>query len=369
MNKVYTLTLTNTENYGALLQAFALKKYISTIGYDCSVIDYFNPLMSQSQATGWRRYRSIIWRKTFAKLFRNKERQDRTLLFKKDYLEQNGHCYSSAEELKCLNSNAYAFIVGSDQVWNPRVNAEDNAYFLDFSDKKKVAYAASFGTNSIPESYLQRNRELLSRFSAISIRESSGVSLLDQIIGIKAELVCDPVFLLDCDEWVQNLQLTPPEEQNYVLCYVMPGDKDVVHKILEVACDLAARSGLKVVVLGEKSYKRGNEKIAYDHSCGPKEFMSKLICAKYVVTNSFHGTAFSIIFKKNFYTVMKREKIGRNTRIDNLLEKVDLKSRVIYSDDALGCIGTDVLDYSQSVTPLNVYIDHSKDFLGSALAE
>lgn len=368
MDRVYTLTLTDTKNYGALLQAFALKEYISSLGVECQVINYHNPAMKYSQVKGWRKIRSVIWRNTFAGIVSNGARKSNTAEFKKRYLDHDVDNICLSEGLPALNSSADAFVVGSDQVWNPTVNANDNAFLLNFTEKKKIAYAASFGTNCVPKQYLIDNKEQFQSFAAISMREDSGTELLNETLGLPAETVLDPVFLLNKEEWTSSLHISENKPEKYVLCYVMPGDGEVVNKIIELAKSIAGEIKCKVVVLGEKDYKLSNDSVIYDHSCGPIEFLEYVSEAETIVTNSFHGTAFSIIFRKNFFTVMKKETFGRNTRIDNLLGHIGLDYRKSYIDDTIDKMHlTDSVDYTDAESKLSEYIAYSKEYLSNAL--
>lgn len=368
MNRVYTLTLTDTKNYGALLQAFALKEYISSLGVECKVINYHNPAMRYSQVKGWRKIRSVIWRNTFAGIVSNRTRKSNTDEFKKCYLGHDGDNICLSAELPALNSSADAFVVGSDQVWNPTVNANDNSFLLDFTEKEKIAYAASFGTNCVSKQYLLENKEQLQRFAAISVREDSGAEMLKETLGLSAEVVLDPVFLLNKEEWTSLLHISGDKPDKYVLCYVMPGDAAVVNRIVELANGIAEEIGCKAIVLGEKDYKHSHDSIIYDHSCGPVEFLEYISGAETIVTNSFHGTAFSVIFRKNFFTVMKKETFGRNTRIDTLLGHIGLDYRKSYVDETIDKMHlTDGIDYTDTEPKLSEYIAHSKEYLSNAL--
>lgn len=368
MKKVYTLTLTNTKNYGALLQAFALKDFILKSGFACEVINYYNPAMAYSQVSGWRKLRSIIWSKTLGRLLENRCRTQKTLLFKGKYLDYSEKRYSSVEELNSLNQDAYAFIVGSDQVWNRKVNANDSAFFLSFAEKRKIAYAASFGTNDVSKAYLTENKSFLEAFDSLSVRETSGKEILLRLLSIDSKIVLDPVFLLNKEEWASALLLSDMRCRPFVLCYIMPGDREVVKQVYKIARTIAEEKGLRIIVVGERTYKLSSPNITMEHGCGPTDFVNLLMNANYVVTNSFHGSAFSIIFEKEFFSVINESESGLNTRVKNLLASFQLGSRLLTSVDSFN---TSILDsevHYESMASIKAdLVNNSKSFLLDSL--
>lgn len=371
MKKVYTLTFCDTPNYGALLQAYALKKYLQISGYNCSIINYQNPKRKYSQVSGLRKIRSIIWNNTFAKLFNSKKRANLTSEFRNKYLSLST-VYSSPNELKSLNQDSDCFIVGSDQVWNPQNNGYDNAYLLSFVDefKKRISYAASLG--SANETYLISNSELFKRFDALSVREKESAVLFKDKLGLSASTVIDPVFLLNKTDWINCLHLPDSsaniQDSGYVLCYVMPGNDELTNKIYNVAKAIADEKSLKIITLGKKNYAKPIGIEILDGDAGPVEFMQYIQNASYVVTNSFHGTALSVVFRKQFYTVLKNG-IKRNSRMEDLLKMLSLSDRIIYTDQDLKKNVTSEIDYERSVRELNKQIEYAKQFLIQAIEE
>lgn len=371
MKKIFTLTFCDTPNYGALLQAFALKNHLQSCGYDCSVINYKNPKRKYAQVSGLKKIRSIVWRNTFAGLFESRKRKLRTENFRKNYLKL-GDVYSSLDKLKTLNDKADVFIVGSDQVWNPQNTAYDTAYFLSFAEdgKKRISYAASLGTAVDDKKYLSDSLKYLKKFNAVSVREKSSAESLKKEIGIAAETVIDPVFLLTGNEWIDNLSLNANTDNirissKYVLCYVMPGNRELTELIYSVAEKIASEKGLKIITLGKKNYARpcGNEIL--DGDAGPVEFLQYISNAEYVVTNSFHGTALSVIFGKKFYTLLKHG-VKRNARMEELLSPLSLDERIVYVGDDFKFSDEDI-DYSGVQDKLTEIIGKSHGFLIEAV--
>ena len=301
MKKIATLTFCNSINYGALLQAYALREYLVSCGFDCEIINYINPKMKYSRVSFLRKIGSIIWKNLLAPFFDSKIRKKRNAEFRSGYMKI-GKKYVNIEELKSLNTIYDAFIVGSDQVWNPFINRGDSAFFLSFvnDEKKRISYAASFGGNKIAKSYLENNSGYLKKFDAISVRENESAELLKTETGIVAETVVDPVFLLTKNDWINKLKLEgeAAAKEKYVFCYVMPGNPDLVEKIYRVAESIAGKEHLKIITVGKKSYAKPTGTEILDRDAGPIEFVQHILNAEYIVTNSFHGTALSIILRK-----------------------------------------------------------------------
>lgn len=334
---VYTLTFVDTTNYGALLQAYALQKYLLNKGYDTELIRYRNPKRKFSQVSGWRKLRSIVWHYTFASFLNDKKREKAATAFVEKRLRTTD-TITTILGLEALNNTAMAFTVGSDQVWNPMNNANDPAFLLSFVKQgiKKLSYAASFGRDNIEHKYLFDNRKLFEQFDKISIRERSGQEVLKEVIGIESELVPDPVFLLPKSSW-EELLVDIENSHNrvpYVFCYELPGYPVVSDQIFRVASEIASAKSIQIRAVGRKKYakRRMNEESLKGVS--PEEFLSLLCHADAVVTNSFHGTALSVIFQKDFFTVLDK-KLGsaKNTRLNSMLDICGLSDRVIYTDE------------------------------------
>ena len=371
MKKIATLTFSNSKNYGALLQAYALREFLNISGFECDIINYQTLKRRYSQVSFFRRMGSIIWQNLLARFFANKKRKERSLQFRMTKMMLGQKCVN-LDDLKQLNTIYNVFVVGSDQVWNSFITMKDSAFFLSFVDdkNKRLSYAASFGSNKVDKSYLESNRQHLEKFNAISVRESESAELLKKELGVSAETVLDPVFLLTKNDWVNRLNLSESAnvKDKYVLCYVMPGQNDLVKKIYSVAKSIADRGNLKIITLGKKDYAKPMGIETLDKDAGPIEFLQYILNAEYVVTNSFHGTAFSIIFRKQFFTVLKKG-MSLNLRQEDLLQSIFLTSRLIYMDSCETGDLPEVINYADSESELNLKIEISKDFLLNAIGE
>jgi len=319
MKKVVSLTINSPLNYGAILQMFALNYYLCLQGYDAKVLKYTYFKGYDSRAN-WQKLRSKIWRKWVRPFIQDTERIKKTKLFKDKIIFTDP--LTTPQDLIEIASDYDAYIVGSDQVWNPRLAGDDINWFLSFTDKKKIAYAASFGLSVLPKQYLAKYKEQIKHLDSISVREESAAKLIQDMGISKPQVVLDPVFLLTKEQWLKLA--VQPKQQKYILCYYMPGFAPVEKKIKTLAKFYAQKYNYSILNVGKKEYSRFFFWEDNLRAIGPAEFLGLIANAEMVITNSFHGTAFSVLFDKKFISV-----------INTALGKKDLSSRIV---DLLGSI-------------------------------
>lgn len=318
--KVATITFHRARNYGAVLQAVALQKAIIGLGYDSEVIDYDNRKISSFYDV----INKSSWKSAVASLFRYKAIHRKNVLFD-DFLDKELHRSREVgkTDLPALGDEYDKFITGSDQVWNYLLTGSDGVYFLDFvsESKKKISYAASFGIGEIPAEKARWYKEMLRGFGYISVREATGGRLVKSITGMDSVNDLDPVFLLDLPAWKKIMAGRMPEKK-YVFTYMCD------ESTLMYAQKLATEKGLKIInVVYSKSILHPEKNVGDCRiDVSPEDFLAYLYHAEYVVTGSFHATAFSIIFNKQF-KVGVPDKVG--SRINDLLERTGLQQRVI----------------------------------------
>lgn len=326
--KIKTITCHDVYNLGASLQAYALAACLKSCGHDVQIIDYKPDYLSghySLTAVSNPRFNRPILRELYllAKLPRRLKarkslRKQRFDAFRRAYLPLTERRYTSAEELRANCPEADVYIAGSDQIWNPVFpNGKDPAFFLEFApvEKRKLSYAASFSVDALSEADRTRMQPWLSRLDAISVRESSGVDLLKDM-GLAGTQVMDPVFLLEKEAW-ESLAACP-DTRDYILVY----DFDNSALIRKLAAAIAKQTGKKIISVFPLE---GAAEVWSD--MGPREFLGAIRNADVVLSNSFHATAFSLIFQKEFYVVNRTEKI--NTRMRDLLASVALDGRLI----------------------------------------
>ena len=308
-------------NYGAVLQAYALQKYIANLGYDVKIIDYIPPYASNHGIKG-----SIRLLLRWYDLLKGRISFNH---FQRKYLNLT-ICMKGVIDPGIDDDNKL-FIAGSDQIWNPILeNGKDDNYFLGCVKKGiKTSYAASLGVGKIPDECLAYYKRMLQDFKMISVREQSGKDEIMNRVGIKnVECVVDPVFLLGRDQWKAVCDESCKGE-DYILVYAFRRDVQIYH----YAKRLAKERKCKVVAISNSliDVKNGMDKFYWNPA--PDTFVSLFMNAKEVVTNSFHGFSFSIIFKKPMH-IFELNSPG-NERLLYLAKRFGLGDRLLKNDKDL----------------------------------
>ena len=241
-----------------------------------------------------------------------------------------------------------AVVVGSDQLWLPS-NIAGDYYTLSFvpDNVRKIAYATSFGVSRIAKGQEKKAKEYLSRIDYLSAREESGQKIIKRSTGRRVPLVCDPALLLTAEEWDQEATPGRLIDGKYIFCYFMgnnPWQRDFVKK-------LKKKTGCKVVALLHlDQYIKSDEKYVDEapYDVSPADFINLVKNADYVCTDSFHGTVFSIIFERTFFTFKRfseKATLSTNSRIDTLLKKMGVQDRLINENYSLNEIINKTVDY------------------------
>lgn len=364
--KIATITCHDVYNYGASLQAYALQHYLESEGHDYQIIDYKPDYLSKHYnllSVANPRFDKPLLRQLYllAKLpgrlrsFKRKRCFDR---FTADYLHISPTRYSSSDQIAANCPYGEVFIAGSDQIWNTIFpNGRDKAFYLDFAKGKGrlISYAASFATERIYNNSDDFVRAELKNFDAISVRESSGLTLLSALGRNDGVLVCDPVFLLNRRQWqllAEKARPVVPCSKDYIFLY----DCEQSQKLKDIALSLKSLTGFKIVSI---SPTKGNYQDIDCSLCGPLEFLSLIQSSSFVLANSFHALAFALIFQKPFFIANRSE--GINTRMRDFLQLLSLSDRLIDSSAQLKL--TDTLDYDKVNILLTELIQSSKSFI------
>lgn len=326
MKKVAVLTFHRANNYGAVLQAHALTNVINKLGAEAEILDY-------RPAKAERFYHSLIPRakklKLFCALLHHRYLRDgRTYrafaAFRRNVMKISSQVYTSPAELRRSNELYDLFIAGSDQIWNPDIvgvggKSGDCSYLLDFveSSSKKNSYAASIGVSVLREDVCRVYREKLSDFATITVREHRAAEVLESLLNRPVGVVCDPVLLLSDEEWKSFERPYPLRSADYILVYSVGGKMD----LLPYARDLAKSEGCAVYTIQPPIVGTVSDDSSQALSgVGPAEFVWLIRHARAVVTTSFHGSAFSLLFRKTLHVLQenKRKASHRNSRFDSL---------------------------------------------------
>ena len=379
--KIGIITVSRTNNYGAELQAYALQKKLQKLGYEAEIIDYLYYKHKNYKATPDAKSLVAVCKKEKIKkfiLYRiitplmenvvsliHKPLRDRIRNFELFHNKQVlfSPQYKSLVELKKAQHPYEVFIVGSDQVWNPVTGTSLSPYFLEFAPKNKlkISYASSFGVSTIDKQYHLAYKQYLSNLDAIAVREEDGVELVRSIGGRVAQRVLDPTLLLSKEDWCTIIDAPQRLPEKYILIYMLHDSEAIINW----AYHLKNEYGFEILMLCKRAF--ANKK--YDDiiniiDAGPQQFVELFSKASFVVTNSFHGTAFSVNFNIPFIVVLKQGK-DNNSRMLNFLSLVELKNRVMWEDSNSELNGTDIsmLNFSNSNINLEKERDNSVKYL------
>ena len=316
--RVGILTFPNSPSFGAALQMRGLYRALQSLGCEVEVINYRNRYMSEKRhmrkENPVKNLAICILDYSGKKSFRNFEKQ--LNLFPKKIINKT-------DDLKQIADRYDFLICGSDQVWNPDITGEDLNYFFSFckDDSKKISYAASFGVNELNENFVQAVTSELKKFKSISVREERGAQIVYELLNTNCTIVLDPAMLIEQDEWRSCEKKIRGLPSNYIAKIIFNFDKNVERSIDE----LAEKTGLPVVTVGGTAISKLKKGICTG-SIGPSEWLYVLDHADYVITDSFHGAAFSIIFHKNLLVSMAS---STNSRLRTLLHTFELDNRTI----------------------------------------
>lgn len=330
--KAAIVTFQSAYNYGAVLQAFALQEYLNQNFAVTRILDYHNKEIDASYQNAHfidfiRNPKNAIFKSIQGVLY--KEKKKKIDLFRKRYLKITKQ-YDSANITEAQNE-ADVFITGSDQVWNYLIVNRDSAYYLNFvKDKRTCSYAASFGIASIPLEYQDFYKKNLNNIDYISVRETNGVEIVKSMIRRDAKVMPDPTLLLNQKIW-NEMCVVPNQIGKYILVYKITK----ADKLLLFSKELSKITGLPIVYIPNdlKSGSIGKLKT----NVGPEEWLGYIKNAEYVVTNSFHGTVFSILFNKKFFAEVSSKVNPSTSRLKSLLEMFGLEERTLdcYTDKML----------------------------------
>lgn len=343
MKKVGICACYNSKNYGSMLQAYATQVAIERLGYSSEYIVYrkkkdvrfiikqlprlLNKNLLFDKAL-------VVKKKLALKMHPEQQRNESIrekafIRFQKNYYGAFSEPYYGFDQLSDGANNYSTVLVGSDQLWTPGGLAT-NFYNLMFvpDEINKVSYATSFGVSSIPWYQTKRTRQYLKRINHISVREIKGAEIVKSISGRNAEVVADPTLLLTSADWNEKVPEKRIVGEPYIFCYFL--GENIEHR--RIALNLQKQTGLKIVCTPFlDSYVSYDERFG-DYQLfdiGPDDFINLIRGAKYILTDSFHGSVFSIIHHKKFIILDRFLDGGqsRNSRIDSLCNTLGLQKR------------------------------------------
>lgn len=341
--KTVTITCHDVYNYGASLQAYALQRMLMSCGIENQIIDYKPDYLSRKYQFTHVNKKSKLYsvvkhlgplkiilglysNRKYLKFWKRKRCFDD---FKNVYLQLTPRRYSDYFELNSDCPVADWYITGSDQVWNTDLkNGHDKSFFLLFAPEgHRISYAASFGISSLPTELHDKMRDRLGSLSWISVRESTGVKIVESL-GLNAVQVMDPVFLLTKNDW-QKLTKPVKMSRKYLLLYYL----GKINPLVEILTKkIAEELGLTIVSINDSRIIPFAD--VNVNGAGPLEFLSYLASAEYVVSTSFHATSFSVIFNKQF-CVCPISGQRNQSRMKDLLSMLNLNDRFVTEIDKI----------------------------------
>ncbi|NLZ51836.1 MAG: polysaccharide pyruvyl transferase family protein [Thermoanaerobacteraceae bacterium] len=368
MKKAGIITFHCADNFGAVLQTFALSKVLENFGLSAEVIDFlpkeitnlytlFPDIRYTLNQQGYSSaLKAILYRILHCRKI--KTRISNFGKFREKYLNLSESSFLTADELLKEKPKYDYYITGSDQVWNPDLFSKiGGSYFLDFAPDNsiKISYAASIAKKVEPE-FEPFFEQHLKRFDYISVREKSSKGFVSKFTDKEVWVTLDPTLLIDDKDWESICDFGNKYDEEYIFVY----DLVKAPEIVSLANRIAKRFNCKIISFsGGKGYINWHSRFS---TASPTDFLGLMRNAKFVLSTSFHGTAFAIIFNKPFYTVPHPT---RGSRMTDLLNSLGLNERLVKSIDDPGII--DDIDYAKANRNLACLKQKSLEFLRTAL--
>lgn len=356
--KIGIITFT-VHNFGAQLQAYALTKVLNNWGYDAEICD----VLIEPSSIRLRRKKKVkeylrglfsvdclrtayrIIRKFFKiKSSINKETGSGFSEFYREYVKKSRQY--TADELRHGITEYDCYITGSDQVFNYTMSSILDIYFLSFTNKKKISYAASFGVNNIPWRLKNMYRTYLNGLDFISVRENSGKKIVECLVSKSANLVVDPTFLLNKQQWSNIFDFTIDVPERFIFVYDLIESDYLTNYVYY----LSKKINAEIVSAAEKT---------------PQQFIFLIEKSIHVVTTSFHATALSINFGKNFTTIYRKSKEG-NSRLIDVCKRYGMEKHLLFEGEKFKI---PVMNSQKYTSVLNSDINSSITFLKNSLME
>ena len=336
--KLCIVTLYKTINSGSFLQAFALKEYLSSIGYEVYVLSYNYSLKT--------RFIDIL-------------KYPKTLVFDgyknyKDYIHTNKKFKELQKKLNLIpykkaEKNIDLFVFGSDTIWNIEsrnlFKLRNILFGILFKEKRKISYAASFANTKYDD--IVKHDDIINalrQFESISVRDNESAKIIDAICDCSADIVCDPTLLVEKKVYKRLINNTI--DYKYIFIYLF----DDLNSLTKNEIISFAQNNKMKIISGTKNYKWCDIKV----SNSPDSFLTYMNNAEFIITDTFHGTIFSTIFNKNFITINRNKK-----KVNDYITKVNLENRLIQDGESINSLITNNIDYMEVNNLINNYKNKS----------
>ena len=369
--KIGVITYHSAYNFGSVLQAYATQESIEKIGYSVEIgnyrmkshIKYYSMIHLNNGLKAF--LKDLLHLPQIGKYITRKNRFEQ-------FIEELNLTkeFNEPEEVDEADGMFDIFVSGSDQIWNKHSNELEESewkymypYLLCFTNKKKVSYASSIV--NMKDEELTYIVDKVKKFDKISFREKASCDRFKSLFGIESNEVLDPTLLLNSEEWSSKIGTIPEKMINkkYILYYALEGVKKT-RKIMPKLQKMAKRKGCVLVVITPLSCFTYSKGVINAIDAGPKEFLGWIKGAELVITNSYHGTLFSVNLGTNFYTLQEKE--STDNRIKGILLKLELEKRIISDVDSI-LYEKEEINFQDVWKKLDIYRKESIEFLKKAL--
>lgn len=385
MMKIAIISCYFIDNYGSILQSYATQKYLTNQNLDCQTvsIEKLRPFLNSAKK---RYYLNNIF--NFGLLMSKfpmiklkllekfniqnlgtyiRSRREGFEDFRKLFSFTHKKC-ANLEELNELSKKYDVVVLGGDQLWRPD-NIFPGYYTLEWVDEntRRVSLATSFGISHLDSCSQKRARSFLNDFDALSVREKEGVDIIFSLTNKTAILACDPVFLLSADEWKSIADTSLCPDGDYIFTYFLGDNK----KHREFVKSISKKTGLPIVSIPfvDSYTKADNDADLILPQSSPQSFLGLISNAKYVCTDSFHATAFSVMFEKQFITLKRfsTKKGNTNSRISSFLSSIGLASRCVEPNEFTDEVFDDIIDYEEAKRKLEIIKSKTLNYIESEI--
>lgn len=326
---IYTFV---AENYGTTLQAFALQRILKNNGVKN---DIFKDNPSIGEKIGFllkNKYKQKLIKEKIilhkANRFSHENDKERSEKFRKFWDEnmQFTNSVNNKKDLRYISEKYNVFMCGSDQVWNPTYFKEKNLLGVFPKNKRKLSYATSIGVSTIHKKLEKKYRLFLNEFENISVRENTAKIILSRLIDKNIKVVLDPTLVLEREQW-EALLPNYKKENKYILCYFLSENKNYWKLAQNIENLLGIK--LKIIPITRESFEKNFD---IEYGIGPIEWINLFKNADFILTDSYHGTIFSLIFGKSFYNFKRfsdSELTSQNSRVQDFLTSFNIQDRLI----------------------------------------
>lgn len=368
MKKIGIVTFHSSHNYGSLFQAFAMAHVMRTLGLDAHIIDFRHPATTaRFEFVWWYKGQSLqanLSNLIYRGLFGQGKKRERMF---NEFIERNFPLTKRVKSYHCINEHFDYLVCGSDQIWNPKSTGKnDPIYFLDFDDDTTVrfSYAASSGSTPFADGHEAEIKKYLSRMTKIGVREFFMKEYIYEKFGLVAEVTPDPTILVDANKWQELEEEVINIPKEYLIVYTIRNKE----QCLKFAKGVAIKLGLPIIFINPGRGRKDRAIKGADYTLcdiSPGQWLWLYHHAEFVVSNTFHGNAFSVIYRKNFVCYAPNLS---DTRIVTLHKKIGLgESRLISNSDDFG-IANKEIDYLPIENKIKKFQNEGLSFLKSCIS-